>query len=311
MKEETKVILDVDPGHDDAVAILLAAASESLDLRGITVVAGNQTLPKTTLNARRICTAAGITDVGIYEGTGSPLVRDQVTGEFIHGGSGLDGPEFSPPYVEVRDKGAVDFMLDELVEADDGITIAAVGPLTNVALALIREPQVKANVDEIVVMGGSMGIGNYTAAAEFNIFADPEAAHVVFETGVPVTMVGLDVTRQAEITPPVMKRLREIGNRVTDLTLEMLDYYWSTYKRAFDLDNPPLHDPCVVAYLIDREVITTKAMRVDVDLNSGIDYGRTVCDYYGRSGREVNAKVGIELSSELFWEILLSNLEKY
>lgn len=311
MAEEPSVILDVDPGHDDAVAILLAAASEEIDLRGITVVAGNQILSKTLLNTRRVCSAAGIEGVAIYAGMNSPMVRDQITADHIHGSSGLEGPSFDAPHVEVQDKHAVDFIIDECLQSDTGITLAPVGPLTNVAMALRREPEIRDNIEEIVLMGGSMGLGNHTAAAEFNIFADPEAADVVFNSGLPITMVGLDLTRQAEVTPRVLDRIRSIGNSVSELVVEALEYFGLAYKKSLALDNPPLHDPCVVAYLIDRSVLTVKEMRVDIDLSHGLNYGRTVCDYYHRSEKKVNAKVALDLDKERFWEILLQNLERY
>lgn len=311
MAEQPSVILDVDPGHDDAVAILLAAKSEEIDLRGITVVAGNQVLPKTLLNTRRVCSAAGIEDVAIYAGMDSPLVRDQVTGDHIHGTSGLEGPSFDAPGIEVQEKHSVDFIIDECLQSDTRITLAPVGPLTNVAMALKREPKIRDNIEEIVLMGGSMGLGNHTAAAEFNIFADPEAANVVFNSGLPITMVGLDLTRQAEVTPRVFDKIRSIGNSVSELVVEMLEYFGSAYKESMALDNPPLHDPCVVAYLIDRSVLAVKEMRVDIDLSHGLNYGRTVCDYYHRSEKKVNANVAVDLDKERFWEILLKNLKRY
>ena len=305
-----KIILDVDPGHDDAIALLVAAASPELELVGITTVAGNQTLEKTTLNARRVATVAGIT-APLYAGLARPLVRDQVVAPNIHGESGLDGPAFPTPTVEVQEEHAVDFIIRALDNAPGEITLVPTGPLTNIAAAFVRRPEVVGKVKEIILMGGSYGLGNVTPAAEFNIFADPEAARVVFHSGAPLTMVGLDLTHQATATPDVLARVRALRTRVGDLAVELLTFFASTYHKVYGMEAPPVHDPCTVAKLIDPEVFTTRPAYVDVDTKSELDYGRTVCDFYGLTGHAPNAQVAIKLNRERFWDIVLTALARY
>jgi len=311
LADKKKIILDVDPGHDDAVAILLAAKNEKLDLRGITVVAGNQTLEKTLQNTLNVCSFAGLDDIPIFAGMAKPLVREQVVADDIHGDSGLDGPEFPESTLKEKDKHAVDFIIEECLAAEDGITLIPTGPLTNIAMALIREPKIKENIDEIVLMGGSYTLGNTTPAAEFNIYVDGEAAKVVFESGLDVTMVGLDLTHQAKAYPEIVERIAEIDNDVSNLVVELLKFFGHTYKRVFDFDAPPLHDVCAVARVIDKDVFTSRKMCVDIETDSDLNYGRTVCDFYGVVDKEANADVAIDLNKELFWDLLIEALKKY
>ena len=223
-----KVILDCDPGHDDAIAILLAAKSSVLELRAITVVAGNQTLDKTLNNALRVCSFAGITDVPIAAGMSRPLVRSQIVAGNIHGASGLDGPALPPPTLQPAPAHAVDLIIREVLAAPGEITLIPVGPLTNVASALLREPAIGAKLAGIVLMGGGITKGNTTPVAEFNIYADPEAAHVVFDSGVPLTMVGLDVPHQSIPGPEERERIRRIGNLIALLVEELLAFFGDT-----------------------------------------------------------------------------------
>jgi inosine-uridine nucleoside N-ribohydrolase len=311
MSNKKKVILDVDPGHDDAVAILLAAKSEKLDLRGITVVAGNQTLPKTLKNTINVCSYAGLKDIPVYAGMAKPLIRNQVVAEDIHGDSGLDGPEFPATDMRPQEKHAVDFIIEEVLSSEDKITLIPTGPLTNIALALIREPEIKNNIAEIVLMGGAYTLGNVTPAAEFNIYVDPEAAKVVFESGLPITMVGLDLTHQAKAYPDIVERIKGLNNKVSDLVVELLKFFGKSYHEVFDFPAPPLHDVCAVARVIDDQVFTTKRMRVDIEVDSKLNYGRTVCDYYGVTKLEPNAEVAIELDQDRFWNLLIDALAKY
>lgn len=311
MKKETKIILDVDPGHDDAIAILLAAKSDKIDLRGITVVAGNQILPKTLQNALNVCSFAGLEDIPVYAGMARPLVREQVVAEDIHGDTGLDGPEFPETKMQAQEKHAVDFIIEECLQAEEGITLVPTGPLTNIAMALSREPGIKENIDEIVLMGGAMGLGNVTPVAEFNIFVDPEAAKIVFESGLPINMVGLNLTHQAKATPEIVERIKKIDNRVSNLVVELLEFFGKTYKMIFNFDAPPIHDVCAVARVIDKEVFTTRKMWVGIETDSKLTYGQTVCDFHGVTGNEPNVEVALELNKELFWNILLEALSKY
>lgn len=307
---KTKIILDVDPGHDDAVAILLAAKHESLDLRGITVVAGNQVLEKTVQNTLNMCSMAEI-DVPVYAGQASPLFRDQEVAANIHGESGLDGPQFPESTKQVEAQGAVDFIIEECLKYDKELVLIPTGPLTNIALALIKEPRIKKGIKEIVLMGGAYGLGNHTPSAEFNIYVDPEAAHVVFESGLPVTMVGLDLTHQAKAYPHVVERIKQINSPVAKVVVELLEFFGFTYERVFGFEAPPLHDVCAVAYVIDRSLINTRKLPVVIDTNKGPCYGRTVCDFYGVTGKPANVDVALELDQDRFWDLLIETLQKY
>jgi inosine-uridine nucleoside N-ribohydrolase len=304
------LVLDCDPGHDDAMAILLAAASPALELRAITTVAGNQTLAKTTLNARRVCSVADIRDVPIAAGCDRPLVREQVVAAEIHGESGLDGPAFGEPVVPLDPRHAAEVIIEESRLVDD-LTLVAVGPLTNVATALQRDPQLAGRLKRIVIMGGAIGIGNTTPAAEFNIFVDPEAADTVLRSGAPVTMVPLEVTHQAAAGDEVLSRIERLGTPVARLSVDLLRFFAGTYRSVFGFPHPPVHDPCAVAWLIDPEVVATEAMHVDIETRSQACDGRTVCDRYGVTGRPPNAEVGVELDVERFWDLMLDALGRY
>jgi inosine-uridine nucleoside N-ribohydrolase len=310
MAPRRALILDCDPGHDDAMAILLAAASPALDLRAITTVAGNQTLAKTTLNARRVCSVAGISDVPIAAGCDRPLVRDQVVAAEIHGESGLDGPVFGDPTVEVDPRHAVDLIIDE-ARATPGLALVAVGPLTNVATALQQDPELARRLGQIVIMGGAIGLGNTTPAAEFNIYVDPEAARVVFESGVPITMVPLEVTHRAAASDEVIERIARLGTPVAQVSVELLRFFAETYERVFGFPHPPVHDPCAVAWLIDPAMVETRRMHVGIETGAELCDGRTVCDVHGVTRRTPNADVGVDLDLDRFWDLMLDALARY
>jgi len=245
------VLLDCDPGHDDAIAIMLAAADPAIDLLGITTVAGNQTLPMTTLNARRVCTAAGITSVPIAAGRAQPLHgRLQVAAD-IHGETGLDGPAFGEPAVQAETVDAIEFMRRVIMEPGRQVTLIATGPLTNVAALLLAHPEAAGRLREIVVMGGSTERGNVTPYAEFNVYADPEAAGIVFGSGLPVTMCGLNVTHQALATADVLDRIAALGTPLARICVDLLTFFADSYRRVFGFGAPPLHDPVAVARVID------------------------------------------------------------
>ncbi|MGH2516418.1 MAG: nucleoside hydrolase, partial [Ktedonobacterales bacterium] len=233
--------MDCDPGHDDAIAILLAAHAPTLQLEAITTVAGNQTLEKTSRNALRICGFAGITTVPIAAGMDRPLVRELRTAASIHGESGLDGPLLPDPSLTLAPIHAVDLMIELLLASAGDLTIVATGPLTNIATAMRREPRIVPRIQHIVLMGGAIGLGNWTPAAEFNIYVDPEAADLVFRCGRPITMIGLDVTHQALATPRVRARIRTLGSPVALLVDELLGYFAGTYRQVFGFRSPPLH----------------------------------------------------------------------
>jgi inosine-uridine nucleoside N-ribohydrolase len=304
------IVLDCDPGHDDALAILLAAAHPALELVAITTVAGNQSLDKTTLNARRICSVAGIRDVPIAAGCDRPLVRSRIASPEIHGESGLDGPAFGPPTVPLDTRHAVDLII-EASQDQEGLILVPTGPLTNVASALARDPSLAQRLRRIVLMGGAMGLGNVTPAAEFNIAADPEAARAVFESGVPITMVPLETTHRALATPEVIKRIAALDFPLAHVCVELLGFFAETYLRVFGFTAPAVHDPCAVAWVIDPTIVPTQRMRVDVETEAEFSYGRTVCDAYGVTGREANAEVGTGLEVERFWALMIEAIASF
>jgi inosine-uridine nucleoside N-ribohydrolase len=306
-----RVVLDCDPGHDDAMAILLAAASPAIDLRAITTVAGNQTLERTTLNARRVCSVAGITGVPIAAGCDRPLHREPIVAAEIHGASGLDGVEWAEPTVGIDPRHAVEVILSEAAAAPDGLTLVAVGPLTNLATALRRDPVLTDRLERIAIMGGAIGLGNWTPSAEFNIVADPEAAEVIFDSGVPLTIVPLEVTHRALATPEVLERIGRLGSTVTDVSLALLRYFAETYERVFGFPAPAVHDPCAVAAVIDPTIVETRHVNVVVDTASELSLGRTVCDLYGTTGRAPNADLGVDLAVDRFWELMIGALATY
>lgn len=309
--EKCKIILDCDPGHDDAIAILLAAKNPAIDLLGITVVAGNQTLEKTTINALHVCQHLGI-PIPIYRGCGQPMIRDkQVIAAEIHGKSGLDGPKFAPLTRQAEEKHAVLYLVDTLLASAGDITLVATGPLTNLAMAVRLCPQILPKISEIILMGGSYQLGNSTPAAEFNIYADAEAAHVVFNCGRPLTMVGLDVTRKVLVLPSVMERMRGLDNRASGLFIDTMTFYNQSQKGIFGWAGAPLHDPVTIAHQIDPSVLTTRAMLVQVDIRSEQSYGRTNCDFFNRSKDEPNAQVAIDIDVDKFWDIIERGIKAY
>ena len=309
--ERHPIILDCDPGLDDAFAILLAAASPSIDLRAITTVAGNHTVDRMTLNARRICSVADIADVPIAQGCDRPLVRPQIVGSDIHGESGLDGPTFGPPAVPVDPRHAVDLIVELLMASDGDITLVPIGPLTNVATAMRREPRIVPKIRHISLMGGAWGLGNRTPAAEFNIVADPEAARIVFESGAPITMCGLELTHQVIATPEVIERIASLHTPVGEMCEAMLRFYASTTARRRRSFGPALHDPTAVAWVIDRTMFDAEPMHVDVETHAEHSYGRTVVDVDDVLGLPRNAIVPTRINAERFWRLLIGALAAY
>ncbi len=303
------VILDVDPGHDDAVALMMACGAPDLDILAVTTVAGNVPLEKTTRNALRILSLIGRTDVPVAAGAASPLERPLYTAESIHGESGLDGPEIPDPIFEPDERGAVDLIAGILRESSEPVTLIPVGPLTNIAMLLREHPELKNRIARISLMGGSVGLGNTTPAAEFNVYVDPEAAREVFDSGLPITMCGLNVTHQAGAGPAERDRLRSAG-RFGGVVAELLEFFASTYQRVFGFDAPPLHDPVAVAAVLRPDLLTTRPMRVDVECDSELTCGETVCDFYGVTGRQPNAAVGVELDRDGFFELLYESLAR-
>ena len=302
------IILDCDPGHDDAMAILLARGCSEIDLRAITTVAGNQTLEKTTLNARRVCTAAGITDVPIYAGCDRPLLRDQIIAPEVHGESGLDGPSWGEPTVPLADGHAVDFLVSTLMSTDEPITLVPVGPLTNIATALAREPRIVEHTREVVLMGGSYTRGNKSPAGEFNILADPEAAAMVFQAGWPLTMVGLDLTHQALAYPSIVADIAAIGTPLSATVVEILTFFGSTYRHVEGFTAPPIHDACAVARVASPGLVAVADAFVAVETKGEWSAGMTVTDFNGLLGQPVNAQVATKLDADGFWALMIAAL---
>jgi inosine-uridine nucleoside N-ribohydrolase len=306
-----KIILDCDPGHDDAIAILLAAHHPAIDLLAITTVAGNQSVDKTSLNALKICSLANIRHVPIARGMERPLIRPARYAADIHGASGLDGPHIPAPDIALTSQHAVDLIIDILMASSDEVTLVPTGPLTNIAAAIRREPAIVPRIKAISLMGGAIGLGNTTPAAEFNIWCDPEAAAVVFACGRPVTMVPLEVTHQALATDDILSRLRESGRTVANVVADLLVFFADTYRNVFGFSSPPVHDPCAVAAIIEPDILRTHAMHVEIETGGQWTAGRTVCDVYGQWGKAANASVGYALDVPRFWEMVIGTILTY
>lgn len=300
------IIIDCDPGHDDALAIMLAAGDPAVDLLAVTTVAGNQTLEKTTLNALRVCTVAGITDVPVAAGCDRPLVQPLSVADDVHGASGLDGPMFPQPTVDVVPEHAVDLIHRVLAEHPGPVTLVPTAPLTNIALLLTRYPQDASRIREIVLMGGSTERGNRTPAAEFNILTDPEAADIVFRCGVPVTMCGLNVTHQALATPEVVARFEGLDTPLGRTCAELLTFFGSTYRALWGFPSPPLHDPVAVARVIDPELVHCVDAQVVVELHGRYTRGATVVDLHPSADRPANARAALTLETGPFWDRMVA-----
>jgi purine nucleosidase len=307
------VILDCDPGQDDAVAILLALASpDEIELLGITTVAGNVPLAKTQRNARLMCDVAGRRDVPVYAGSPRPILRPLYTAEYVHGKEGIDGAEIRDPETPLAEGHAVDFLVDRLGRAEeDSITLVAVGPLTNVASALIKAPELASKIREIVLMGGAMREGgNTTPSAEFNIYVDPHAAKVVFECGRPLVVMGLDVTHQVLATPARIERIERLGTRAARSVSGMLRYFNRFDVEKYGIEGGPLHDPCTVAYLLKADLFGGKRVRIDVETGSELTMGATAVDFWGVTGREPNALWVHRVDADGFFDLLADRLAR-
>ena len=304
------ILIDCDPGHDDAIAILLALASPEVDVLGITTVAGNQTLEKTTANALRVLEFVGRGDVPVAAGADRPLLRDPFVAAYVHGESGLEGPELPPPVGSPVEEHAVDFLAARIRAAGEPVTLVPVGPLTNVALLLARYPQVAERIERIVLMGGAIAEGNVTPAAEFNIWADPEAAARVFGSGLDVTMIGLDVTHKALMTREHAERLRSMG-RTGTMVAELFDFFHEYHRQTYGFEGSPIHDAVAVAHAMGTGLVETVERHVAVECASELCRGRTVVDLWRRTGNEPNGHVGVDIDGAGFIEFLLERLSTY
>ena len=308
--QKEKIILDCDPGHDDAVAIMLAAINPKIELLGITVVAGNQKLEKTVNNALKVCNHLNL-DVPVFSGMSRPMIREQLIADDIHGETGLDGPKFEELKIKAEDKHAVNFIIDTLMNSDEKITLVPTGPLTNIGMAIRFEPRIIEKINRIVLMGGSYQLGNMTPAAEFNILADPDAAHIVFSSGVKIVMMGLDLTRQASATKEVVEKIKSLNNKASKLFVDLMEFFAASQKNVYGWSAPPVHDPTTIAYIIDPECIEVKPMFCEIELWSERSYGRTLCDYFGILKKEPNVDVAVKLDFDRFWNLIYENLKLY
>jgi purine nucleosidase len=306
----TPILLDCDPGHDDAVALLLAAGHDAIDLLAVTTVAGNCPLELATLNARRVAALAGLDGTPIAAGAAGPLQGTLVTAPDVHGETGLDGYELRTGEAPLDPRTALELMADTLEAAPEPITLVPTGPLTNVAQLLSERPDLHGRIREIVLMGGSTGRGNTTPAAEFNIFVDPEAAAIVFESGVPLTMIGLNLTHQARATPEVLERVRATPGEPARAVEGWMSFFGGRYERVHGEFAPPVHDPCTVAMLIDPSLIRCVDTFVAVETEGRWTRGATVVDLNDRLGQPHNARVAMELDAPRFWDLVIGALER-
>jgi len=307
------VIIDCDPGQDDAVALLLALASPAeIDLRGVTCVAGNVPLALTQRNARIVVELSGRRDVPVYAGCPRPILRRLVTAERVHGKTGLDGYDWAEPTLELADGHAVDFIVEICLAADDAsMTICPVGPMTNVALAMIKAPEIVPKIREIAFMGGvARNPGNTTESAEFNVFVDPHAARVVMESGVPLTMFGLDVTHKAITTPERLDAIRDIGTPVSEAVSGMLAFYDRHDIERYGMPGGPLHDPCAIAWLLRPDLFQGKDCHVTVETASELTMGRTVADWWGVTRKPANCRVIDGIDADGFYALITERLAR-
>lgn len=308
-----KIILDCDPGHDDAVAIMLAAASDKIKILGITCVAGNTTLENTKSNSLKICSLIGKTDLKIYSGAEKPLKYDLVTAAHVHGKSGLD-IEGSPIKIaenyELQDQHAVDFIIQTCHDFKDQIYLCPTGPLTNIAMSLQKDPSIIKKIKEIVFMGGAaMTLGNITPAAEFNIYVDPHAASIVLNSGIPLVMLGLDVTHKVNVNDQIINEIQQNNNQSSNFFADLMKFYSKFHRKLYQTDKTPLHDPCVIAYLIDPLIFEGKLVNVQVEENSNLTRGETVVDWFGVTGQPTNCNVITEVNHNKFFSLLKKELK--
>ena len=306
-----KIIIDTDPGQDDAVAILLALASpDEIEVLGITAVAGNVPLSLTERNARIVCELAGRPDIAVYAGCDRPLQRKLVTAEHVHGKTGLDGPKLPEPKIKLQEKHGVDFIIDTILqEPGNSVSLCPLGPLTNIASAILKQPKIVSRIKQIVLMGGAyFEVGNITPTAEFNIFVDPDAAKIVFEAGIDMVAMPLDVTHKALVTGERNEAFRQLQSPVGIAVAEMTDFFERFDKEKYGSSGAPLHDPCVTAYLINPKIFSGKKINVEIETESELTLGMTVADWWGVTDRKANTFFVSDLDSEKFFNLLTERL---
>lgn len=304
-----KIILDCDPGHDDMIAIMLALSRKEIEVVGITTVAGNQTGEKTYQNALKTLTLINRKDVKVFRGFDKPILRELITAPKIHGVSGLDGANLPEPNVEQIKIHAVDFIIDTLLNSNEKIYIVPTGPLTNIAISLLKEPKIKEKIEKIVLMGGAIFDSNITPAAEFNIYVDPEAAKIVLNSEIPIVMIGLDVTNKAILTFDDIEKIEKMNGKVSSVVGPLLRFFANSNKEFFGFNGAPIHDALTIAYLIDEKVLTLKEYFVDIETQGELTRGRTVVDVYGVLKRKPNASVAVDLDLIKFKNMIFEMIE--
>lgn len=310
--DKKNIIIDTDPGIDDAIAILFALVSNKIELKAITTVAGNVDVEKCTKNALKILEMVGRTDVPVVEGACKPLVKRLRTAEYVHGIDGLGNTNLAESTYKPLDVNVVDFFVDTILKNREPITIVPVGPLTNIALSLIKEPKIADKINEIIFMGGTAGsYGNVTPLAEANMYCDPHAAKIILQSGISTTMVGLNVTQKPLVFKKHLKKIYQKKSPISEFIIKILNHYIAVHKKFFKIDGCAIHDALAVAVAINRNIVKTKKLYVDVELNEGLTQGATIVDYYGVLGKESNIDVCVDVDSELFLSMLLNNLQKY
>ncbi|HJD09086.1 MAG TPA: pyrimidine-specific ribonucleoside hydrolase RihA [Candidatus Ligilactobacillus faecavium] len=311
MKPE-KIILDCDPGHDDALALTMAIASEQIELLGVTTSAGNQTSDKTLNNALRMLTLLGVTDVPVAGGNHRPLMRNLKIADYVHGETGLDGADLPEPAFEPVDQPAVELIADILRSQAEPITLVVTGPMTNIALFLRIHPELENKIKQIVFMGGAAGQGNVEPTTEFNMAVDPEAAKIVINEGIPLVMAGLNVTLKAQICSDDLEKIRKINNRVAQAITGQMEFYGKWYGQAeFGLAGTPVHDPCTIAYLLKPEIFETHTAYLDVETQGQLTAGETVVDFTGLMNQKPNAKILMDLDRQMFVDLIISLLHRF
>jgi purine nucleosidase len=308
-----KIIIDTDPGQDDAVAILLALSSpEDFDVLGIVAVAGNVTLAQNARNALKVVELSGRKDIAVYAGCERPMRRTLVTAEYVHGETGLDGPDLPAPKLKLEEQHGVDFIIDTLLAHEEKtVTLACLGPLTNVAMAMVKEPRIISRIQEIVMMGGGyFEGGNITPAAEFNIYVDPDAADVVLRSGVPIAMLPLDVTHMILSTPDRLDKVRALGNKAGEAVYQMLSFSERFDLNKYGAKGAPLHDPCVIAYMLKPDLFQGRHINVVIETNSELTVGMTVADYWGVTNRPRNVKFLRSGNADGFYALLTERLAR-
>lgn len=306
------IILDCDPGHDDAIALILACASPSLAIKAVTTSAGNQTPEKTLNNALRILTLLGRSDIPVAGGALKPLMRELIIADNVHGETGLDGPTLPEPSFAPQTEHAVELMANILRQSEQPVTLVPTGPLTNIALLLATHRELIPKIQEIVLMGGGAETGNWSPAAEFNIYVDPEAAKVVFQSGIPITMCGLDVTHRAQIMDEDIERIRKIDNPIAGVVAELLDFFMIYHRDPkWGLEGAPLHDPCTIAWLLAPELFKAQTCWVGIETQGEYTQGMTVVDRYQLTNQPANATVLFDVDRQGFVDLLIERLHYF